>query len=245
MYAPNRHLHNLEPLTVAEFVQGQLRRHIVVKEIFARWEKEKPVDTTSWVSFFSEALPRSNSFSTSTIHQYANSFKSWLLFAGILEQRERFLVRPAGRGAQMGALSINLPRPAMFLGTSAPAKLEALVTALVGKPAGEAREALEQRGLRNALADAAAIGIVDQDAEGRVRLNLRAPDVATALAEVKRRVSESTPIQLAKQSIADRPRARRGDVGSAVAAAIGAKWKPASVKRYGSGLVRFAEWASK
>ena len=245
LYVPSRHLRNRDPLTVAVFVQGQLRRHVVVKELLATWDKEKPVDAAAWVSFFSAALPRSSSFSTATIHQYANSFKSWLLFAGILEQRDRFLVRPGSTGAQMGLLTVNLPRPALFLGTSAPEKLEALVRGLFGLTDGEPRGELEKRGWRNALADAAAIGIVEQDADARVRLNIRATTNDDAVSEVKRLVAESRAIQITSNILIQGRPARREDVGSEVAAAIGAKWKPGSVKRYGSGLVRFAQWSGR
>jgi hypothetical protein len=220
------------------------RSRIGATGLLATWEKEKPVDAAAWVSYFSAALPRSSSFSTSTIHQYADSFKSWLLFAGILEQRDRFLVRPSAAGAQMGLLTVNLPRPAMFLGTSAPEKLEALVRGLFGVAGGEPRGALELKGWRNALADAAAIGIVEQDPDARVRLNIRARDADDAVAEVKRRVADSRAVQIAGLLLAKDSNARREEVGHEVAVAIGAKWKPASVKRYGSGLVRFAQWSA-
>jgi len=241
LYALTHYLQDFETTAVAQFVQSQLRRHIVVRELTSNWEREEPMDPEGWVAFFATALPRSSSFSQKTIHQYANRFKNWLLFSGILEQRGRWLVRPNGNGAQMGILESKILRLGIFLGTAGPDSLVRLLELLFQSQEGLTRVQLKNLALRNAVGDANTLGLVLLDKGGSVRLYTKPASLEDLLALVKVQLLKEKAILIVRGAV-QLEKTDRATIGRLLQKAIGAKWKEASAKRYATGLLRYLDW---
>ena len=238
IYVPTPHLKDLEVMTIAEFVQGQIKRHIVVLELTKSWEKEKLVPVELWLEFIRKALPRSSSFSQATIHQYANNFKNWLLFAGILEQREHYLLRPNANGRQMGAFTPTKSHVPVFLGTAAPQKLEQLLGILYEQRRGRKREELNAKGLRNALADAFSLDLIVPNTEGNIMLIARPDSIEAIIYLAKERIAAQKTIAIVKDTQKEGIK-NRNIVGERIETEIGAKWSQTSKRRYAGGLLSY------
>lgn len=241
IYIPTPHLKNLEPMTIAEFVQGQIKRHIIVRELTKLWEKDKPMPLESWQEFFRRALPRLSAFSQATVYQYANNFKNWLLFAGILEQQDHNLLRPGTNGRQMSALASTLGRAAAFLGAASPQKMEQLLTILYQQPKGENRSILNAKALRNAISDASAIELVVTDATGNIKVPFRSESLGVLISQAKERVAKQRTISIVEAALNEGIRDRH-IIGERVEAELGAKWTRNSKRRYAGGLICYIEW---
>ena len=241
LYKPAGHLKDLTPKTIAECVQGQLRRHIVVKELTARWPKDTKMTSADWFSLFSKAHPRFVKFSRKTIDQYANTFRRWLVFAGLLEQKGKSLLRPGGRGAQMGDLTPARGTTATFLGTAAPNALIRLINLLVKKESMH-RSKLISHGLRNAIADASALGVSTTNGHGIITLTQPGQSVKDAIASAKTTVLNQPSVK----NIAEAIRHGKTDInkiGKHLAASLGANWKATSARRYANGIRRYYTWS--
>lgn len=242
LYRMTRYVDDLSAESIASTVRQQLRRHVVAQAIERAWTKGAVVDYESWVAFFREHQPRGQTFSDATLRQYAATLKSWLLFAGLLELHPRGIARADGNGAQMGILSSTSRVGGLFLGTAAPARLENLLRRVFASNGTLARAQLEATGLRNAIADAIALGLLDGS---KGLLVLRPPVLSSAvdlIAHAKSLVGRQPAVQLAleclREAANDRPAA-----GARLAAALDATWKATSAQRYLGGLLRFAAWA--
>lgn len=236
-YSIARHLNDLKPLSVAQFVQGQFRRHVVVKEIISKWEKEKPISIENWSSFFAEVHPRTSNFSDVTIKTYAVNLKNWLLFAGILEQKGNTIYRPTGDGEEMGVLSSMKINIGTFLGTASPKKLELLFQLLHRDKVGLSRHSLEEKGLRNAIADGFALGLLQAEPNKYVSLKERNKDLIELLNWAKSSVRETvtTKIVASTQDIDEACKRLKEQIGP--------NWKDISAKRYARGLKQYLKWA--
>ena len=142
----------------------------------------------------------------------------------------------------MGILSSTSRVGGLFLGTAAPARLENLLRRVFASNGTLARAQLESTGLRNAIADAIALGLLDGS---KGLLVLRPPVLSSAvdlIAHAKSLVGRQPAVQLAleclREAANDRPAA-----GARLAAALDATWKATSAQRYLGGLLRFAAWA--
>jgi hypothetical protein len=240
-YVPTPHLKDLDAMTIAEFVQGQLNRHIVVRELTKSWEKEKPVAVESWLDFFRRALPRASSFSQATIRQYANSFKSWLLFAGIIEQREHHLLRSSANSRQMGVITPMISRLPVFLGTSAPQKLAQLLGALYEQRSGIKRDELNARAFRNAITDAFSIDLIVPTAGGNIKLSIQTESLEELICIAKDRIAKQKTVSIVNAGLKKGIKDRR-IIGEQIETEIGAKWSPTSRRRYAGGLLCYIEW---
>jgi hypothetical protein len=241
LYKTAGHLKDLTPKTIAECAQGQLRRHIVVKELTARWSKDTKMTSADWFSLFSKAHPRFVKFSRKTINQYANTFRRWLVFAGLLEQKGKSLLRPSGRGGQMGVLTPVRGTTATFLGTAAPKALIRLINLLVKKESIH-RSKLVSRGLRNAIADASALGVCTTNGHGSITLTQPGQSVKDAIASAKTTVLNQPSVK----NIAEAIRHGQTDInkiGKHLATSLGANWKATSARRYANGIRRYYTWA--
>ncbi|MFM0069121.1 hypothetical protein [Paraburkholderia aspalathi] len=163
-----------------------------------------------------------------------------VLFAGLLELRPRGVAKADGNGGQMRGFSANRTLTGLlFLGASSPARLQELLTKLT--PGGTDRTALDHDGLRNAISDASALGLIDI-AVDQVILRSITSGLPSLIDEAKRSVTRQPTIRLALDSL----QANNGDRSAAapqLAEGLGAVWKPVSAQRYLGGLVRYANWA--
>jgi hypothetical protein len=242
-YSKAVHLSALDPLAIARHVQGQLERHVIVRELASNWERGRRFSIEAWHAVFTDAHPRSDAFSEKTILQYAANFRRWLLFAGILEQAGPWLVRPVAPGRQMGVLSVTQRSQGLFLGTSSPKSFKKLLQLLFESPEGKTRDALEIPGLRNAITDALALGLLVQVGNGMIKLR-------EAFATYTELTSAARQAILAQDVMGLIELAGRNGMSDAVLGAqlkgyFGAgHWKPISAQRYAAGLRRMYEWAA-
>lgn len=197
--------------------------------------------SADWFSLFSKAHPRFVKFSRKTINQYANTFRRWLVFAGLLEQKGKSLLRPSGSGARMGVLTPVRGTTATFLGTAAPKALIRLIN-LLAKKESIHRSKLVSRGLRNAIADASALGVSTTNGHGSITLTQPGQSVKDAIASAKATVLNQPSVK----NIAEAIRHGQTDInkiGKHLATSLGANWKATSARRYANGIRRYYTWA--
>lgn len=241
VYRTTRYVADFSAENIADTVRQQLRRHVVAQAIERSWVKGTVVDYESWVAFFGKHQPRGQKFSDTTVRQYAATLKSWLVFAGLLEMRPRGIVRADGSGSQMGVLDTPNRLGGLFLGTAAPSRLADLLTRLFAGNGTLTRAQMESAGLRNAVADAIALGIVDGSTGVLV---LRPPATASAadLVELARKIVARQPaVLLAQECIRDANNDKEV-AGAKLGAALDATWKPTSASRNLGGLLRYSAW---
>lgn len=240
-YAVARHLSDLGSTTVANFVRSQLCRHVVALAIPQKWSKDQVVSYEAWVTFFAQNQPRSEGLSRATLRQYAGNLKSWFVFAGLLEIRPRGVVRAEGVGAQLGQVTSSSNLGGLFLGTAAPARLQALLSRVLQENDHWTRDALAQEGFRNAIVDAATLGLVEIEA-GKLRLRVSINSEPALLREARAAVLRQPAIQLALDCL-KRSNNDRAKAALLLTNELSASWKPASAMRNLGGLARYAAWA--
>jgi len=239
-YRITRYVEDLSAENIADTVRHQLRRHVVAQAIERSWPKGDVVDYESWVAFFGKHQARGHTFSDATTRQYAATLKSWLVFAGLLEVRPRGVARADGAGAQMGVAAASRIG-GLFLGTAAPSRLEDMLTRVFANNGTLTRAQLEAGGLRNAVSDAIALGLLDAN-KGVLVLRHSSTSAAALIAHSKAVVADQPAVVLALECL----REAQGDriqAGARLGIALEATWKPASATRYLRGLLRFAVWA--
>lgn len=235
------HLSDTRPMTVARHVQGQLRRHVVVKELASQWEAGRHASLDSWASLFSTAQPGASNFSPATIHQYANNLRAWMIFAGLLEYESRWLKRPLASGTQMGVVESKRRAKGNFLGSGTPAGLERMLESLISKGGVSGARDLENRGYRNVLSDAIALGLVnriDQKIELRPSLNTQSKAISSAKEAVAYQPTVRAFVDGANEGITDME-----SLGRCVEQVVGGAWQPTSARRYANGIKQYVDWA--
>ena len=244
LYRLSEHLPGVDPGTVAAYVQRQLRRHILVRELANKWERGRPLSMQEWDSFFAEAHPRKSSFSEKTIHYYAANMRRWLVFAGLLETRGKWLIRPSSTegGRNRGVLTSQRLQTGMFLGGSGPQQLEKLLRHLLAIGGTAARKDLEREGLRNAVRDALSLGLLAVTDKSSVRLVIAALDPVSMVAAAKESVNQHETIQIVRKLEAHG--ATNLQIGLALQVHLATTWQPGSAIRNAQGLMRFALWAA-
>jgi hypothetical protein len=190
---------------------------------------------------FAQAQPGANGFSTTTVHQYANNLKAWLLFAGLLDQRGRWIFRPSSTGALAGVLRTKRHAVGLFLGSSAPSTLTKLLRHIL-REGSIARADAGRSGFRNALADAAALGLVTFSA-GVASLAEHADDEEIVIRRAKGAVIQQPTVNALAAAWGAGIRQSEA-LGRNVEEAIGASWQPRSAMRYATGLRRYWDWAT-
>lgn len=244
LYQIAHHLTDFSELNIAIYVQGQLKRHIVVKKIDEKFDGNNSLISTEWDKFFEESHPRTSDFSKRTIHTYAANFKRWLLFAGILEQQDKTITRPTGDGKQMGILSPLSQRVGrVFLGSTSPENLVQLGKALIKSPRGVHREELLRAGYRNALTDAYALGLVYRTDEGHIKLKERATSEQELINRIKAIVRRQDGVQIIEKALSEGV-TNIDTLRQRMKVEIGHNWKPATAMRSTNGLRRYYEWAT-
>lgn len=243
LYKPASHLADLTLPTIAKYVQGQLKRHVVVRALMDRWERDKFYSLEDWNILFAEAHPRTSTFSEDTIHRYANSFRAWLLFAGILEIRNKGLIRPPTDGRQMGILKQNQVPLGIFLGTAAPKSLVRLLKRLREAEQPISRSQLEAEGLRNATSDGLALGLISASRDGSIQMVKPLDSLNEVIQHAKNAVSVQNTLKVIAQ--AQRSSNSAVTIGRLLEAEVGAKWKRTSATRYASGLRRYLDWVTE
>ncbi len=240
-YRVARHVTDLGAVTLASIVRNQLRRHVIARAIERTWPKGQVVDNEAWLAFFRAEQSRSAGFSPPTLRQYANNLKGWLVFSGLLEVSTRGLVRADGAGAQMGVVASIKSVGGLFLGTAGPRRLELLLKKVLESTAPVTRAECDGIGLRNAVSDALALGLVDVNG-GRIVLHRPAPSLGVLVDEGRASVRRQPAIRLALECLTESggDRTRAAD---RLAKALAVAWKRTSARRYLGGLLSYAEWA--
>jgi hypothetical protein len=163
-------------------------------------------------------------------------------FAGLLEIQHKAIIRPDGEGAQMGMTYAQSSVLGLFLGTSAPSRLQDLILRLRSEGPGISRSSLELCGLRNAIVDASALGLV-LSRDGNIFLSREYPTESALLSAIKDLIRNQSTVKTAVQCMRDTE--NRKDAAKLLASQLDASWNTASSIRYLGGLVRYAAWAEK
>ena len=244
LYKPAAHLRTLEPLNIAQHVQGQFRRHVVVREMTGRLERGRPFTLETWDDLFSTAQPGTSNFSPRTVRQYAMTLRSWLLFAGLLQETGRQYLRPSGNVAALGILKPRNAGHGSFLGTATPKALSQLLMILNKSNEYIPRYELESKGFRNAVVDAFALKLIVGTTQTGVRLSETVTNEAVLIQNAKRAVLKQRTIQLISSLMAT-GHTDWSLAGEQVRQSLGANWKATSTTRYIGGLRRYYRWANQ
>lgn len=246
LYQAARHLTDLSESSIANYVQGQLKRHVVVRKIDETFDRSTALNMADWDRFFEEAHPRTADYSKKTIHTYAANFRRWLLFAGILEEEDKTLLKPSGMGKQMGVLVAKKGERGnrVFLGATSPDNLMLLIQKLLGSVEGIGRSVLLDQGFRNALTDASALGLIVRVEEDRIKLKEQIVSEGELVAKVKDIVRKQKGIQIIERAITDGVK-NSEELRERVRTSIAPRWKPASAIRNTNGLKRYYEWCAE
>lgn len=234
-------LEDVQPDSISDHARGQLQRHVVAKGITAKWDREDRYGPTDWDAFYASLQPRSDDFSPKTVHFYAANLRRWLVFSGLLNQTGSALSRPQGLGRDKGVLVSRRVTRGVFLGTSSAEQVVRLLDSIGARGGVEDRSVLKDAGLRNAITDARALGLVETGTDGSVRLQSDWSDdthCETVLAEA---LKEDPVLQFLGQWENASPE-ERVTAGDKLEEFVGAAWAESSKKRYVSGLRRFSAW---
>lgn len=243
LYRVARHVTSLDPFTIAAVTRNQLRRHVVAQAIERSWQRGDVIAYEAWLAFFAAQQPRTDEYADATVRQYAGNLKSWLAFAGLLQLRARGVERADGDGAQMGIPAVAKSLGGVFLGTTAPARLEQLLKRVYAQSGAVTRSMLESEGLRNAAADGVALGLISSD-HGILSVTGVFEGPEALVRHAKATVLTQESLELAVEWMSRSPEDRQ-NAAQMFARELGAEWKPQSAARYFSGLLRYAEWARR
>lgn len=240
-YAPAEHLSNVDLMTVAEHVRGQLRRHVVMRKLDEEWEKGRWYSFDDWDAIFRETHPRASSFSDQTVRHYANNLRRWLVFAGLLETSSSRVAKPVGVGKQMGELINRLSTLATFLGQGTPHKLTALLNKLYPDVSIE-RSDLDRQGYGNSVTDALSLGLVSSNTRGEIALKGQFRSRDELIAFAKQKVLQQDTARIVVQALDEGVRDAVA-IGERLREHLSASWKTSSKMRHGHGIRRYVEWA--
>lgn len=241
-YALAPHIAADDVQKVALHVQGQLKRHRVYRELTKHWEAGAAFNLADWEKFFVRAQPRATTFSNKTLQMYSTRFRRWLLFSGLVDTTERGLKRTTGDARTLGRLRSRSPLHGMFLGASSPEAVQRLLTLLASGDKLTRRE-IERQQLRNALADAFALGLLARSEGGGISLLTPAASGEDRQAHLRNAVLISPAA-----AVLDRIPLEHLSDSSRVATALTeslerSDWSAASAYRNSRGLLRFYCWA--
>jgi Restriction endonuclease/AAA ATPase domain len=236
------HVKSISPIDLATHIYGQLSRHVVCRELTGI-ERDAMVTNETLDGLVEKTRP-AIALSPVVIHQYAMNLKRWLLFSGHLEERGRFLYRPAGKGSQMGLLKGRKNRGVKFLGSGTPDTLLMLMARLAeGGEDGVPEADLIKHGLRNAIYDAVALQLVDRTEDRRLR-PIRSFRESGALDQIIRReILKQPSTAIIAAALRESPNISNLELGDALRARLQQDWKPTSGLRYANGVRRYFEWA--
>lgn len=96
-------LQSLSSVEIADYLFGQLKEHIVVQKINETVTIEKLISRQEFQCILEQAYP-DNSFKKRTLETYSTRMIQWLIFAGLLEERGKHVVRPLQAGLQKGSI---------------------------------------------------------------------------------------------------------------------------------------------
>lgn len=228
------------PATIARHARGQLERHVVTRAIASCWERGERFSPERWDDFFASCQPRAGEFAPKTIHYYAANLRRWLVFSGLLDRTGSYLHLPAGSGEQMGVLGVRRSCAGYFLGTTAPERLVEMLEILRDSPRGVSRDHFQALGLRNAVADALALGLVSARSGGPVLPEQRVPGAVPrdALAQALSRDPVVSFVRETMEALGTDTQV----LGDEIEAFLGAEWAESSRRRYTNGLRRYVRW---
>jgi hypothetical protein len=168
LYRPATHLETISLGVVADHARRQLQRHVVVQRIERDWERGTEKTHEEWIAFFDTAQPRTAQWSAQTLRFYGANLRRWLVFSGLLDERGQRLTHPLSTGGRMGIVQSRRSAGGVFLGSSTPRAVLRLLRVVNSQAKDTTQEALARSGLRNAVTDALALGLVSRDDDGRV-----------------------------------------------------------------------------
>lgn len=236
------HIKSTAPQDLAEHVNEQLARHVVCRDVATRYDRDTPISIDDLETIVRRTRPDAQ-VSANVLHQYAMNLKRWLLFAGHLEERGPLLYRPVGRGAQTSLLRRPHNKSLRFLGSGTADGLVRLLVELLPHSGGVAEITLREIGLRNALYDAFALGLVARRDDGRVYLVVAAEGEGMLIEMAKQAVLRHPIGRFVASVLAEDPEVTNAGLGARLRALLNADWKQASALRYANGLRRLHSWA--
>jgi hypothetical protein len=241
-YSLAGHIKSTASMSVAEHIHGQFARHVVCRELTV-YDRETPIPIEELGKIVRRMRPADAQLSDKAVHHYAMNLKRWLLFSGHIEERGGFLYRPRAHGSRMGILPPGRSRRIQFLGSGTYDGLLKLIRAVIQDRQGVAERELVGLGLRNAIYDALALGIMARSDDRRIYLLTGVMREEAVIAEAKRAILEQDTVRVLAEVLSQNPDISNADLGERLKNALHVAWKPTSALRYANGIRGFFKWA--
>jgi len=236
------HLTSVAPMSIAEHMHRQFARHAMCREL-ARYDRETLFRIEELEGIVRKIRASETRLSDKVVHQYAMTLRRWLLFSGHIEQRDRLLCRPSGRGASLGVMTSKRTRKKVFLGSGTADALFRLVILVSTKPSGIPEDEIIRAGSRNSLYDALALGLVSRSEDKRVNLTSVTTDPKILLGQIKMAILTTKAVQIVAAALVERPAMSNSELGEKLRMDLNETWKRASAVRYANGVRGFYTWA--
>lgn len=101
---PNKYFLNLESHQVAEYIAEVLKNHVITQSIYLGLPSGRLTTRENIKQLILRTKFDGIQISDKSANDYVSRMLSWLYFAGLLEKRSDFIVRPIGEGKQKGLL---------------------------------------------------------------------------------------------------------------------------------------------
>jgi hypothetical protein len=247
-YVLPTHIKSISPQDLAEHIFGQFSRHVMCREL-ASYDRDTPIPSEELEAIVRRMKPPGSKLSATVVRQYALNLKRWLLFAGHLEERSALLYRPAvrgaqmARGAQMGIVPSGRSARKQFMGCGTTDGLLKLLKQTLRKKQGIPESEVRMLGLRNAMYDAIALGLVSRADEGLLFLMTPHTNAKAAEIEAKRAVLQQPVVRVVSAALQEDKDISNAALGERLKSFLKANWKQASALRYANGIRGFYMWA--
>ncbi|MGV8057678.1 MAG: AAA family ATPase [Smithellaceae bacterium] len=241
-YSLAGHIKSITSMNVAEHIHGQFARHVVCRELSV-YDKETPIPIEELSKIVRKMRPADAQLADKAVHHYAMNLKRWLLFSGHIEERGVFLYRPRVYGSSMGILPMWRSRKTQFLGSGTYDGLLKLISVVIQDRRGVAECELMGLGLRNAIYDALALGIMARSDDRRIYLLTDRLVEEVVIAETKRAILEQDTVRVLADVLSEDANISNAELGERLKNALHVTWKPTSALRYANGIRRYLKWA--
>jgi predicted transcriptional regulator len=89
-------------LEIADYLSKQLNEHIIVQKLRETVAVGEKISPEKFRRLFERTYPEKKITSKQTLETYCRRMVQWLIFAGLLERRNKSIIRPLEDGAQKG-----------------------------------------------------------------------------------------------------------------------------------------------
>jgi hypothetical protein len=97
-------LQDAKPLDIANYLSKQLNEHIIVQKLRETVAVGRSISPEGFRQLLEKAYPENEFTSKKTLETYCRRIVQWLIFAGLLERRNRSIILPLEDGAQKGVV---------------------------------------------------------------------------------------------------------------------------------------------